>query len=158
MSGCCGPVVSRRAMRRLHAPYRFYRTATVKPACVDASPIFTTTGWLPDGTLGGITRFTCRTPATKPGAAPAYNTSAATPPAVAVTVLVGRGNGGAVTLPSSTLGLVLPSPVPNRITALPLAAALEEPFTEKSPFRIAPCPVPLEFAENSPGAFRTTGI
>jgi hypothetical protein len=57
-----------------------YRTARVTPGELVASPTITSTGTASPGlTPGGSLTFTCMTPATSVGAAPAYRTSASIP-------------------------------------------------------------------------------
>src|SRR5579871_1397954 len=77
---------------------------------------------------------------------------------VAVTGHVGAGSGvDTFRSPSTPLGMVCPSPVPNRTTTDPDAAGLALELTELSWFRIAPWPFPEASAENSAGAVETTG-
>ena len=67
--------------------------------------VVTTTAAAPV-TPEGTTAFTCITPATTCGAAPAYRTSAATPPMVTVTGNTVCGNGAEAALPSTPGGEV----------------------------------------------------
>jgi hypothetical protein len=72
--------------------WRRYWTASVTPAWLDAVPMMSATGTAaPAGVPSGTRAFTCSTPATSPGAAPAYNTSAVTPPMVTETGSRGWG-------------------------------------------------------------------
>ena len=68
------------------------------------------------------------------------------------TVTGGKGWGYEVNAvcPSTPVGVVAPSPVPNKITMLFRLAGFAAELTELSWFRIAPCPLPLEFDENNP--------
>lgn len=68
-------------------------------------------GTLPEGAVAGISTFTCITPATNPGAVPAYSTGAATPPIEAVTV-ADNGIADAGTEPSWTPEANAPPPRP----------------------------------------------
>ena len=62
-----------RVLRR----FRCYRTLTVSPPWLIASPILMTTGTLPDGTESGIRTLIWSVPSGSPGAAPAYEMSVA---------------------------------------------------------------------------------
>ena len=65
-----------------------YCTTTVAalvPDCDFTVPTVTTTGTVPVGEVAGMVTLTCMTPDTRPGAEPAYCTTASTPPMVAVT-------------------------------------------------------------------------
>jgi hypothetical protein len=57
-----------------------YFTAIITPGWDVTPPMVSTTACGPDATEAGTTAFTCSTPATSPGAEPAYSTVAATPP------------------------------------------------------------------------------
>jgi hypothetical protein len=87
-------------------------TAMVTPDCDATPPTLTVTGTADPGeTDGGTTALTCKTPATSPGAEPAYWTVASIPP-----ILTVSGNKGdlvfdGVTLPVTPEGEVCPSPV-----------------------------------------------
>src|SRR5215469_5383435 len=97
-----------------------------------------------------MTRFTCSTPATAPGAPAANTTCAGCAPTVAETGwMSGMGSCEGLetlfTLPVTAVGVVLPSPVMNTCTMVPLAAGWLGPFTELSWLRIAPGPEPEAF-------------
>src|ERR1039458_6513064 len=103
--------------------------------------------------------FTCRTPATSPGAPPAYCTCAGNPPTVAVTgCVIGSGAGEAPGLPSTPEGLVCPSPVANTNTYEPAEAGLLAAFTVPSWLRIAPGPCPEALIVKIPGMTVETGM
>src|SRR5260370_35664141 len=69
-------------------PFWNYCTTAVAALVPDwdfAVPTVTTTGTVPVGAVAGMVTLTCMTPDTKPGAEPAYCTTASTPPTGAVT-------------------------------------------------------------------------
>ncbi len=60
--------------------------------------------------------------------------------------------------PSCPSGLVWPSPVANRRTGVPRAAALVGPFTVPSELMATTSPVPVSARVNTPGAVGATGM
>ena len=87
-------------------------TATVSPGWLAAVPTVTITGCGPVVSPAGTSTFTCKLPATRFGAAPAYRTVAALPPIVTLNGSTGLGNTVAFTTPLATAGVTAPSPVP----------------------------------------------
>ena len=124
-----------------------YWTATVGAPAADelAAPTLITMGMLPPTGAWRISRLTCMTPVTMPGAEPAYCTSAVTPPMVAVTVATG------FLRPEPSDGMMAPS-VPwglrhafaGHIDGNDVAALFGNDGLLIAPFwfRIAPGPVP----------------
>src|SRR5438132_258845 len=91
----------------------------------------TTCTALPDGASSGIRTFTWKAPDTRPGAEPAYCTSAGRPPTVTVTGAIGcfnwAGSGG-ITRPVTPGGFVGPSPVANMTMEVPFGAGNAGPL------------------------------
>src|ERR1035438_3098153 len=109
-----GPVLTATAIpqqrRRKRLPRYF--TATVTPLVLAKSPIFTITGKASAGAnAAGTSTLIWVNPATLPGAAPAYLTTAFTPPMVTTGVCASRNDASAVTAPSALAGAVTPPPV-----------------------------------------------
>src|SRR6266576_1623484 len=92
------------------------------------------------GITSGNLTLICTTPATKPGAAPAYSTVNIGPPATAICTAApyssGRNSSG-VTSPATLGGTVGPPPVPNNTTLDPFFAGLRVEFTVPSSFNAA---------------------
>src|ERR1035441_10503883 len=89
-----------------------YFTATVTPAVLGKSPIFTITGKASAGAnAAGTSTLIWVNPATLPGAAPAYLTTAFTPPMVTTGVCASRNEAPPITAPSVLAGDVTPPPV-----------------------------------------------
>ena len=81
----------------------------------------------PVRTPRGTRAFTCKTPATKPGALPAKSTSAGNPSISSDTGATGIVNGreDPVIIPSTLGGSVCPAPVPKKISTLRISAGFE---------------------------------
>src|ERR1700734_2505518 len=101
------------------------------------------------GTVGpgvspaGTCALICRTPETRPGAAPSKLSWQGSPPMVTVRLALGTGSGADATKPSTLAGVVTPAPVAKMLTQSPRAAGFKEEFTVPSlAFRIAPGPCP----------------
>src|SRR5215471_6244643 len=154
--------VRKKDMRKLYAVGRignlpYYCTATVTVAGLLALPTLSTTGCGPGARPAGIYTFTRKSPLVKPGAPPAYCTTAYLPPICTVTGATGCGRVLPISAPSAADGVIRPAPVPNSDTISPALAGLVAEFRRKPRSRIAPGPVPVESIENSAGAVVTTG-
>src|ERR1035441_9577203 len=119
---------------------------TCTPNTPGAVPTVSCRGTVPV-TPAGICRSTCNTPATKPGAAPAYRIWAACPPICAETGASGLGYTELLTPPSTPAGLVCPSPVAYSTRTPPAEAGFEAEFALPSRLVMA----------KIPGAVLTTG-
>src|ERR1700759_3276071 len=104
----------------------------VTPFGLDELPTCKTTGSGPAGLPVGICTFTCRTPFTRPGAAPAYCGVTVLPPMVTLTGSSGRPSGTAAGAPSWLAGFVWPPPRPYRVTTVPALAGGVGPLIEPS--------------------------
>src|ERR1019366_9438944 len=114
---------------------------------------------LPVGTACGICTFTCKTPATSPGAPPAYCTGADRPPTIAITgSATGKGAGQSPGFPSTPSGFVCPSPVAYTEMYEPTGAGLLDEFTVPSWLIIAPSPRPDASLVKMRGPAVDTGI
>src|SRR5580658_9761387 len=111
----------------------------------------------PGGNPAGTCALICRTPDTKPGAAPTKLSWQGRPPMVTETLAFGTGNGAAATKPSTLAGVVTPAPVAKMLTQSLRAAGFKAEFTLPSrAFRIAPWPWPELLMLNTPGAVAAT--
>src|SRR5271170_619932 len=99
--------------------------ARVMAAGETADPILTWTGTVePGANPAGTCALICRTPDTRPGAAPSKFSWQGRPPMVTDTLAWGTGNGAAATIPSTPAGVVAPAPVAKMLTQSPRAAGL----------------------------------
>ena len=95
-----------------------------------AVPIRTWTGTAgPGATPAGTCALICRTPETKPGAAPSKLSWHGRPPMVTDTAALGTGSGAEATIPSTPAGVVTPAPVAKMLTQSPRAAGFDAEFT-----------------------------
>src|SRR5580704_4330025 len=135
-----------------------YCTATVTVSGELADPMLIWTGTAgPGATPGGTCALICRTPETKPGAAPSKLSGQGRPPMVTETLALGAGNGAEATNPSTLAGVVKPAPVAKMLTQSPRAAGFTAEFTVLSrAFKIAPGPRPEPATLKTPGAVAAT--
>src|SRR5580692_11454785 len=111
----------------------------------------------PGGNPVGTRALICKTPDTKPGAAPSYSIGQGRPPIVTETGAFGEGSGAEATIPSMLAGVVVPPPVAKMLTQFPRAAGCNFEFTDPSAaFTIAACPCPEPVLLKTPGAVAAT--
>src|SRR5579885_3828830 len=99
----------------------------ILPVLLVASPtVSVTSTGPPRGTVAGTMTFTCRIPAARLGADPAYVTVAGRPPMRTVTGRTGCASVEPTMLPVTPFGFVCPSPVAYSVTIEPGSAPLAD--------------------------------
>src|ERR1035437_5640244 len=142
------PVRHRRTDRQLSDSNHF--TQNVTPTRLSAPPTLRATEpRSPAGKSAGIRAFTCRHP-TRPGASPAYSTSAATFAIFSTTGSAGTPSGLPAAAPVAAPPFITPAPTAKNEITLPRAAALVASLTLPSCFSTAACDVPSSVS--NPGA------